>query len=106
MDEYTADPRETEREAQRVLRDMKNNKARAEVADIAEKTRAERAANNQYTKSFSGNTRGGGSSGVGGGADIKMLLNPKAMKAGGKVSSASKRADGCAVKGKTKGRIL
>jgi hypothetical protein len=29
-----------------------------------------------------------------------------AMKAGGKVSSASKRADGCCVKGKTKGRMV
>ena len=28
------------------------------------------------------------------------------MKKGGKVSSASKRADGCAIKGKTKGRII
>lgn len=28
------------------------------------------------------------------------------MKKGGKVSSASKRADGCAVKGKTKGRMV
>jgi len=28
------------------------------------------------------------------------------MKAGGKVSSASKRADGCAIKGKTKGRMV
>ena len=28
------------------------------------------------------------------------------MKKGGKVSSASKRADGCAVRGKTKGRML
>ena len=28
------------------------------------------------------------------------------MKKGGKVSSASKRADGCAVKGKTKGRMI
>ena len=28
------------------------------------------------------------------------------MKKGGKVSSASKRADGCAVKGKTKGRLV
>ena len=28
------------------------------------------------------------------------------MKAGGKVSSASKRADGCATKGKTKGRMV
>lgn len=27
-------------------------------------------------------------------------------KAGGKVSSASKRADGCAVKGKTKGKMV
>ena len=30
----------------------------------------------------------------------------KAYKAGGKVSSASKRADGCCVKGKTKGRMI
>jgi hypothetical protein len=27
-------------------------------------------------------------------------------KKGGKVSSASKRADGCCIKGKTKGRIV
>jgi hypothetical protein len=30
----------------------------------------------------------------------------QALKRGGKVSSASKRADGCAVKGKTKGRMV
>ena len=30
----------------------------------------------------------------------------KSMKKGGTVSSASKRADGCAVKGKTKGRMV
>lgn len=29
----------------------------------------------------------------------------KAMKSGGKVSSASKRGDGCAIKGKTKGTM-
>jgi hypothetical protein len=28
------------------------------------------------------------------------------MKSGGKVSLASKRADGCAIKGKTKGRMV
>jgi hypothetical protein len=28
------------------------------------------------------------------------------FKKGGKVSSASKRADGCATKGKTKGRMV
>lgn len=31
---------------------------------------------------------------------------PMPMKKGGKVSSASKRADGCAIKGKTKGRMV
>jgi len=30
---------------------------------------------------------------------------PKKMAVGGKVSSASKRADGCAVRGKTKGKL-
>jgi hypothetical protein len=30
----------------------------------------------------------------------------KKMKSGGKVSSASSRADGCAIKGKTKGRMI
>ena len=30
----------------------------------------------------------------------------KKMASGGKVSSASKRADGCAIKGKTRGRIM
>jgi len=38
----------------------------------------------------------------------KKIVNTvkKAFKSGGKVSSASKRADGCAVKGKTKGRMV
>jgi hypothetical protein len=49
---------------------------------------------------------GGGSSGVGNGAEIKTLQNPRVMKKGGKVSSASKRADGCAQRGKTKGKYL
>ena len=40
------------------------------------------------------------------------IVYPKAkgslmpLKAGGKVSSASKRADGCAIKGKTRGRMV
>ena len=36
----------------------------------------------------------------------KALKDEDGMKAGGKVSSASSRADGCAVKGKTKGRFV
>ena len=31
---------------------------------------------------------------------------PKKMKKGGSVGSASKRADGCAVKGKTRGKFV
>jgi hypothetical protein len=43
----------------------------------------------------------------GGGAMPKSNRDiTKNYKAGGKVSSASSRADGCAVKGKTKGRML
>jgi hypothetical protein len=38
----------------------------------------------------------------------KKIVNTvkKAFKSGGKVGSASKRADGCCVKGKTKGRMV
>jgi hypothetical protein len=37
---------------------------------------------------------------------IEVQNAAKGMKEGGKVSSASKRADGCAIKGKTKGRMV
>jgi hypothetical protein len=51
-----------------------------------------------------GPSGGGGSGGMGTGKMNRDIS--KNMKAGGKVSSASKRADGCAVKGKTRGRIV
>ena len=37
---------------------------------------------------------------------VKKSANEGGMKKGGKVSSASARADGCAVKGKTKGKMV
>jgi hypothetical protein len=40
----------------------------------------------------------------GGSGETKAI--PKPYKSGGKVSSASKRADGCCTKGKTKGRFV
>lgn len=40
------------------------------------------------------------------GGTNKVSAENKAYKKGGKVSSASKRADGCCVKGKTKGKYL
>jgi len=36
----------------------------------------------------------------------QLKVEPKKMRAGGSVSSASKRADGCATKGKTRGKIV
>ena len=35
-----------------------------------------------------------------------LVKQSTGMKSGGKVSSASKRADGCAIRGKTKGRMV
>jgi len=37
---------------------------------------------------------------------VDTMGNVTGMKTGGKVSSASKRADGCCVKGKTKGTMV
>ena len=39
-------------------------------------------------------------------AQMKARQDIKGYKAGGKVSSASRRADGCATKGKTKGTMI
>jgi hypothetical protein len=40
------------------------------------------------------------------GSGKKSLSKERAYKKGGMISSASKRADGCAVRGKTKGRMV
>jgi len=50
----------------------------------------------------------GGNPGVGFGAKFKEggKVKAKKMAKGGSVSSASKRADGCATKGKTKGKFV
>jgi hypothetical protein len=52
-------------------------------------------------------TVGGGGGGGGGGGILKSNRDlTKNYKKGGNVSTASKRADGCAVKGKTRGRMV
>lgn len=51
--------------------------------------------------------KGGGGGGSGGAGGVKsMKYEPVKYAKGGKVSSASKRADGCAVRGKTKGKMV
>ncbi len=108
MDEYTADPYETEKEAQRVLRKMKIDNAKAEVGRIAEEARERRVDENTYKRLGQPVNRGAGMGG--GGLDLEGKMGGARMKkpsykSGGKVT-ASKRADGCAVRGKTKGRIV
>jgi len=84
------------------------NRFMANVSDNAEgKEKIEKATEAHRAKMGSdagGKTirGGGGSSGAGGAGEIKSLQNPRAMKKGGKVKSASARADGCAIRGKTR----
>jgi len=58
-------------------------------------------ARNEYKKAPALSRAGGG--GGGGGGDFSGMKGlDKPFKKGGKVSSASKRADGCAIRGKTR----
>jgi hypothetical protein len=87
--------------------ERKAEKARAEISKMAEETRAKADAERPrtYTERLQDMGRlpkpsGGG----GGGAGIPKVgpKRPLDMKKGGKVSSASKRADGCCIRGKTR----
>ena len=77
----------------------KVEEAKAKVRAIAEEVRAEKAKDRKPNKDF-GHTRAGGGGAGGDFSGMKGLDRP--FKAGGKVSSASKRADGCAIRGKTR----
>lgn len=92
-----------------VLEKAKSDRAKAEIHDIAEKQRAKTEAERPrtYTERLQDMGRlpkpSGGGGGGGGGAMPKLNRDiTKNMKKGGKVSSASKRADGCAIRGKTR----
>jgi ABC-type nitrate/sulfonate/bicarbonate transport system substrate-binding protein len=84
-------------------------KAKAEISKMAEETRAKAEAERPrtYTERLQDMGRlpkpsGGGGGGGGGGMPKLNRDITKNYKAGGKVSSASKRADGCCIRGKTK----
>jgi len=84
--------------------------AKQKVREIneQEKAKAERERPRSYTERLQDMGRLPKPSGGGGGSggELKSLQNPRAMKKGGKISSASKRADGCCTKGKTKGKMV
>ena len=82
---------ETEKEASRVLKEMKRDQA-------IDKAR-------EFVKEGKSAFGPSGSSGNTGMPKLNRDIT-KNFKKGGKVSSASSRADGCATKGKTKGRLV
>ena len=94
-------------EFDRILEKAKAEQARAEISKMAEETRAKAEAERPRTYAERLQDMGRLPKGGGGGAMPKSNRDiTKNYKAGGKVSSASKRADGCAIKGKTKGRMV
>jgi hypothetical protein len=99
-------PSDYDRAVEKLDKEKAAEKARAELNKIAEETRAKKDAERPrtYTERLQDMGRlpkptGGGGAG-GDFSGMKGLDKP--FKTGGKVSSASKRADGCAIRGKTK----
>jgi len=98
-------PSEYDKTAEKVKQE--NDKAKADARKIAEEHRAKVEAERPRTYTERLQDMGRLPSGGGGGAMPKSNRDlTRNYKAGGKVSSASKRADGIAIKGKTKGRMI
>jgi hypothetical protein len=76
-------------EANRVLREMERDKAIDKAREFV-----------KHGKSVFGPSGGGGGGGMGTGKMNRDIS--KNMKSGGKVKSASARADGCCIRGKTR----
>ena len=106
QEKYPAKPKHGPGKFDEDLEKAKSDRAKAEISKMAETTRAEP----KYTgKAYSdtGPRTGptsGGFGGGGGGAGIPKVgpKKPMDMKKGGKVKSASARADGIAIRGKTR----
>jgi hypothetical protein len=105
-DFYTSDPEYAKKMEQR----EEAKKQDEHMREIVKEKAAKKAALAQSSMiSPQGNTTAAGRGGSGSGSMGTGKMNrdiSKNYKKGGKVSSASKRADGCCVKGKTKGRMV
>ena len=97
-------PSEYDKAAEKVKQE--NERAKAEAHKMAEEQRAKAKAESPRTYAERLQDMGRMTSGGGGAMPKSNRDITKNYKAGGKVSSASKRADGCAIKGKTKGRMI
>ena len=95
-----------------IEKEVKADKAKTKAAeneDFKDKRQPKsdliRQAELEKMKEILNKPKSGGGGGGGGMPKLNRDLT-KNYKSGGKVSSASKRADGCAVKGKTRGRMV
>ena len=100
-------PSEYDKAAEKVKQNNERAKveaAKAEVSKIAgeQKTNAEATRERTYTERLQDMGRLSKPTGSAGGDFTGMKGLDKPFKAGGKVSSASKRADGIAIRGKTR----
>ena len=102
-EKYTPKEKRGPSEFDKALEKEKAERARAEISKIAEDQKAKVKAESPRTYTERLQDMGRLPSGGGGGGVPKINRDiTKNMKSGGKVSSASKRADGCAIRGKTK----
>jgi hypothetical protein len=97
-------PSDYDRAVEKLDKEKAAEKARAELNKIAEETRAKKDAERPrtYTERLQDMGRLPKPTGGAGGDFSGMKGLDKPFKAGGKVSSASKRADGCGIRGRTK----
>ena len=95
-------PSEYDKKAEKVKQE--NEKAKAEAHKMAEEQRAKAKAESPrtYTERLQDMGRLSKPTGGGGGDFTGMKGLDKPFKVGGKVSSASKRADGIAIRGRTR----
>ena len=106
-EEEHASQKRFEEEMKRREQDAKAEKAKARAAENEEfkdkRTKASplvQKAEVEKMREILSKPKGGG--GGGGGIPKSSKHEPFKMKSGGKVSSASKRADGCCIRGKTR----
>jgi hypothetical protein len=106
-EKYTPEEKRGPGKFDEALDKAKVERAKAEASKMAEEHRAKVEA--ERPRTYAERLQDMGrlpkpSGGGGGGAGIPKVgpKKPMDMKKGGKVSSASKRADGCAIRGKTK----
>jgi len=103
-EKYTPKEKRGPSEFDKALEKEKAERAREEIRKMSEETRAKKDAERSrtYTERLQDMGRLPKPSGGAGGDLSGMKGLDKPFKAGGKVSSASKRADGCAIRGKTR----